>query len=212
MDIQFYGANCLTIGYKNVRLVIDDNLSELGKNAILKPSDIALYTNEILKPKHIDARLVVDTPGEYEIADISIIGIPARAHVDEAGNNATMYKIVAGDIRFLIAGHIFPKLEENQLETIGLIDVLVVPVGGHGYTLDPSGALTLIKAIEPKLVIPTHYSDKTLNYPVPQTDLTEALHELSMEPKETVAKLKLRYSELAETTQLIVLETIKSGN
>jgi len=87
-----------------------------------------------------------------------------------------------------------------------MIDVLVVPVGGNGYTVDPVGALKLIKAIEPKLVVPTHYDDKTLKYPVPQQTLEGALKELGMEPKETVAKLRLKPGELTDVTQLIVLE------
>jgi L-ascorbate metabolism protein UlaG (beta-lactamase superfamily) len=82
----------------------------------------------------------------------------------------------------------------------------VVPVGGNGYTVDPIGALKLIKEIEPKLVIPTHYADKALKYPVPQQELSVALKELAMEPKETVAKLKLKPTELTDVTQLIILE------
>jgi hypothetical protein len=56
------------------------------------------------------------------------------------------------------------------------------------------------------LVIPTHYDDKAVKYEVPQAPLEEALKVLALEPKETVAKVKLKASELAESTQLIVLE------
>ncbi|MEI9913625.1 MAG: hypothetical protein WDN66_01270 [Candidatus Saccharibacteria bacterium] len=37
MDVQFYGANCLVVGHKSTRIVIDDNLGELGKKSIIKP-------------------------------------------------------------------------------------------------------------------------------------------------------------------------------
>jgi L-ascorbate metabolism protein UlaG (beta-lactamase superfamily) len=87
-----------------------------------------------------------------------------------------------------------------------MVDVLVVPVGGNGYTLDPIGAAKVIKKIEPKLIIPVHYEDKGIKYEVPQVPLEEALKVLAVEPKETVAKLKLKSTELSETTQLIVLE------
>jgi L-ascorbate metabolism protein UlaG (beta-lactamase superfamily) len=66
--------------------------------------------------------------------------------------------------------------------------------------------LKLIKEIEPKLVIPTHYDDKDLSYEVPQQPLEEALKALSMEPREKVAKLKIKAGELPEITQLVVLE------
>lgn len=205
MDLQFYGANCVTVIHKGQRVVIDDNLAELGAKSILKAEDVALFSSrhEADQP----ARLVLDGPGEYEVTDISIVGLSAQAHVDEKGTKkATIFKLVAGDTSILVVGHIYPELSESQLEAIGMIDILVVPVGGNGYTVDPVGALKLIKDIEPKLIIPTHFADKALNFPVPQQDLANALKELGMEPKETVAKLKLKPGDLTDVTQLIVLE------
>ena len=150
---------------------------------------------------------MLDSAGEYEVSDISIIGLSAQAHTEEKGlKGATMFKLVIGDIRVLITGHIYPELSESQLENIGIVDVLIVPVGGNGYTVDQVGALKLIKDIEPKLVIPTHYNDKALKFPVPQQELSQALKELGMEPKETVAKLRLKPGELSEVIQLVVVE------
>ncbi len=205
MDFQFYGANCISVTHKGTRLIIDDNLVDLGAKGVLKPDDVALFTG--VHGGGSTARLVFDSPGEYEISDVSIIGIAARAHMDIAGqHNATMLKLVAGDYSVLVTGHIYPDLNDTQLEAIGIVDLLIVPVGGNGYTLDPVGALKLIKAIEPKLVVPTHYADKALNFPVPQQDLSNALKELAMEPRETISKLKLKPGELTDVTQLVILE------
>ena len=205
MELQFYGANCVIVTHKGTRIVVDDNLVELGAKSVTKPGDVALFTG-----LHTEAgapRLTFDAPGEYEVADTSVIGIPARLHIEEASQlGATMFKLITGELSILITGHIYPELSDAQLEAIGLIDLLVVPVGGNGYTVDPVGALKLIKAIEPKLVIPTHYADKALKYPVPQQDLAHALKEMAMEPKETVAKLRLKPSELSDVTQLVILE------
>lgn len=205
MDLQFYGANCLVITYKGSRIVVDDTLAELGAKGVTKADDVALFTGPHEGPA--DGRLAFDGPGEYEVGDVSITGIPARAHIDEAGTvKATMFKLVAGDVSVLVTGHIYPELSDDQLETVGLVDLLVVPVGGNGYTVDPVGALKLIKAIDPKMVVPSHYADKALNYPVPQQSLADALKELGMEPKETVSKLKLKHGEASDVTQLIILE------
>jgi L-ascorbate metabolism protein UlaG (beta-lactamase superfamily) len=204
MDLQFYGANCLSISHKGARIVIDDNLAELGAKSITKPDDVVLFTSH---PHELNARLIFDSPGEYEVSDISIIGIAAQAHVDEPGKlTATIFKLVFGEQSLLITGHIDPKLSDKQLEAIGHVDILAVPVGGNGYTTDPTGALQIIKAIEPKVVIPTHYADKALKFPVPQQELAQALKELAMEPKETVTKLRLKPNELTDITQLIILE------
>jgi len=206
MDIQYYGANCVTLGTKHARVVIDDNLVELGTKTVAKAGDIALFTNAHSAPTH-SPKIVIDEPGEYEVSGVSIYGIAARAHMDEEGaRTATMYKLVVEDLRILVTGHIYPELSDIQLETIGMIDVMIVPVGGNGYTLDPIGALKLIKKVEPKLIIPTHYDAKGLNFPVPQQPLEEAIKIFAMEPKEAVAKLKLKAADLADTTQLAILE------
>lgn len=205
MDLQFYGANCLTITVKNTRIVIDDNLNDLGGKSVTKAGDIALFTGAHGVPA-AEVKLLVDIPGEYEVSDVSIVGIPARAHLDEGGETVTMYKITAADTTVLVTGHVYPQLSDGQLESIGMVDVMAVPVGGSGYTLDPVGALKVIKAVEPKLVIPTHYAEKGFNYPVPQVELKAALHDLAMEPKETVAKLRIKPAELSDVMQLVVLE------
>jgi L-ascorbate metabolism protein UlaG (beta-lactamase superfamily) len=206
MDIQFYGANCIVISDKQTRLVIDDNLADLDGKTVTKDGDVSLFTGAHGIPA-ANTKIVIDQPGEYEVSGISVYGIPARAHMDEDKvKSATMYKIVFEDLSLLVAGHVYPELSDAQLESIGMIDVLFVPVGGNGYTLDGIGALKLIKKIEPKLIIPTHYDDAKLNLPMPQQSLEQALKSLAMEPKETVAKLKLKRADLGETAGLVVLE------
>ncbi len=206
MELQFYGANCLRLVTKKARLVVDDNLADLGQKPVAKAGDIALFTGVYSLPA-AETQLVIDQPGEYEVSDVSIKGIAARAYMDEEGqHSATIYRLEADDIRVGIVGHIFPQLSDAQLEALGTIDVLIIPVGNSGYTMDAVGALHIIKEIEPKLVIPTHYDDKGLKYPVPQASLEEALKGLAMEPKETVPKLKVKPADLAENAELIVLE------
>lgn len=207
MELQFYGANCVSVSGKGVRVVIDDNLAELGAKSVAKDGDVLLQTNPLVKlPPKISPRLLVDGPGEYEASDVSVYGIAARGHLDESGQKATIYKLVYNDLAVLFVGHIYPELNERQLEEIGEVDVMFVPVGGNGYTLDAEGALKLIKSIDPKLVVPTHYSDKDLKFEVPQQPLEQAIKELGMEPKEAIAKLKLKPGELSDVTQLVVLE------
>jgi L-ascorbate metabolism protein UlaG (beta-lactamase superfamily) len=206
MDIQFYGANCVAISGKQARILIDDNLAELGGKSVAKEGDVALFTAK--HPASVPgSKIVIDQPGEYEVSGVSIYGIAARAHMDEEKQKtATMYKLLLEDMNILVTGHVYPELNDNQLESIGMVDVLFIPVGGNGYTLDGIGALKLIKKIEPKLVIPTHYDDGKLAFPMPQQTLEQGLKALAMEPKETLTKLKLKPGDLAETTGLIVLE------
>jgi len=207
MDIQFHGANCITLTTKNARVTIDDTLVDLGGKPVAKAGDLALFTGAHPDPAQ-EPKLLIDQPGEYEASGVFVYGITARSHLDEEGQKtATMYKIIIEDINILVSGHIYPELTDKQLEDIGMIDVMFVPVGGNGYTLDGQGALKLIKKIEPKLIIPTHYADPSLSFAVPQQSLEQALTSLAMEPKETVSRLRLKASDLlSDTSQLIVMQ------
>ena len=207
MDLQFYGANCLTVSSKRVRLVFDDNLSELGGKSVSRQNDVVIFSSFQHPAVQAKTRLLIDGPGEYEVGDCMIQGIAVRAHMDEAGKKTSiLYKVSAGDLDIVVTGHIYPELTDNEMERIGLVDVLCIPVGGNGYTVDGAGALSIIKKIEPKIVIPTHYADEKLNYPVPQAQLSVALHEMAMDVTQELDKLRLRAPDLPPTTQLIVLK------
>lgn len=208
MDAQFYGANCLVLTTKHARVVVDDNLTELGKKSVTKSGDIAVFTGVHSSPS-VETKITIGQPGEYEVSGVVIHGIAARGHMDEEGQKgSTIYKISTDDLKILVTGHIYPELSDAQLESIGTVDVMFVPVGGNGYTLDGIGALKIIKKVGPKLVIPTHYASKDLNFPVPQRDIEEVLQSLAMEPKERSAKLKLKAGEFSENMQLSILEEV----
>lgn len=206
MELQFKGANCLRIITKNAVTVVDDNLASLGLKSQSKV-DVRLYSHQMLKSdKAVDDAFMIDGPGEYEIKGVSVIGIPARAHMDEAGvpHTAAIYKIIASGISMAVIGHIYPELSDDELEAIGLVDIVVIPVGGAGYTLDAVAAAKIVKKIGPKVVIPTHYADKGVKYEVPQSELADFLKEVGTEPIiEDRIKLKAApFNELLEVYQL----------
>lgn len=204
MEIKFYGANCIKVTNKKNSIVVDDNLALLGAKSIVNDKDVVLATNDSIKIG--GAKFFVDTPGEYEIGDVSVQGIGARSHMDEDGkNSATIYRILFEGIRIVVLGHVHPNLNDEQLEAIGTTDILFIPVGGNGYTLDAVGAQKLIKDIEPRIVVPTHYDYNSLKFEVPQTPLEEALKNIGLEVRETIDVIKMKNFELGEGTELVVL-------
>lgn len=207
MDIEFFGANCIRLTTKKASVVIDDNLAHIGGRSITKDTDVVIATQEILQVAP-SKRLTITTPGEFEIFNVSIKGISARAHIDQPGQKtATMYKFIAEDTHILVTGHVYPELDDKQLEEIGRVDILVIPVGGNGFTLDPLGALKIIRKIEPSTVVPTQYAIKGLNYEVPAMSLEEALQNLTMQPKDTVEKLKAKGLEIDSQASLILVQS-----
>jgi len=202
MEIEFHGANCVSLVAKSAHLLVDPTVPGLKVDE--KKADIILSTFP-QSLKTTGEQLLIDTPGEYEAKGVSIKGIAARGHMEEEGGRlATMYRIDMNNCRLAVTGHIYPELSDEQLEALGTIDVLVVPVGGHGYTLDAAGAAQVVRAVEPKLVIPTHFADSAVKYEVPQAELQLFIDEIGGQVQEE-AKLKFKTGDFPEQMTIVTL-------
>jgi len=197
VDIEFKGGNCVVISGKKDTFVTDPKLSDLGLSDQGAHASAVLLTQTTFGVEPDEDVLVIDGPGEYEVKNCSIRGIPARRHseLSETAHNATMYRLDMDDISVAILGHIDPNLTDEQMEALGTIDVLVVPVGGSGYTLDYKSAVALVRKIEPKIVVPTHYAEEGVKYEVPQQPLEDFVKELGAATEE-LPKLKLKAGSL----------------
>ncbi len=215
MDISFYGANCFRVTTKETSVVIDDNLSSLGQKSIIKKDEVLLLTQKVLEDQNAanTARLVLKSPGEYEIGDLTIRAVQARAHIDqpEGPKTAVVYQMLYDGLTVTFLGHISPDSADDIIEIAGGTDVLVVPVGGNGFTLDAVGASGLIKKIEPDVVIPAYYHDSSLNFEVPAAPLSDFLKSSGLQPSEQEQdsyKIK-RISDLESgQTRLVVLNKL----
>ena len=111
---------------------------------------IAVATEPRFVVHNDDSALEIEGPGEYEVGDFSISGIPAQRHIEAIGHGSTIYRVEVGEVRIAVLGNIDPKLSEEQQEEIGVVDMVVVPVGGGGYTLDATCAAHIVRQIEEK--------------------------------------------------------------
>lgn len=193
LEIEYKGGNTVVLSTKNATVVADPKLSVVGLKDLVIKDAIELATEERFALNSETAKLHIEGPGEYGVADFDISGVPAQRHLDsdQDPKKSTMYRIEAGGIRVALIGNIYEKVSEEQLEGLGVVDVLIIPVGGGGYTLDDIGAATITRQVDPKIVIPVHYADDALKYEVPQGSLDDFVKQLSV-PVEDMTKLKLK--------------------
>lgn len=194
MELQYHGGNCLRLTTKKTHLVIDpvSDLTDLKTD--VKKAEIVLGTQpQFVSGIDPKTTFLIDIPGEYEFEEISVKGVATQSHAGASGDSsATMYRVAVGDISIVFVGHINEKLSDDQLEALGLTNILVVPVGGNGYTLDATGAAAIVRAIEPKLVIPVYYAEDGLKYEVPADSLEVFTKELGAAVEEAVEKYKVK--------------------
>ena len=192
-EIEYKGGNTVVITTKKDQLIADPKLSVVGLKDMKTKDVIELATEERFMVQTGDEKVVIEGPGEYEVSDFSIRGVATTRHIDtpESEKLATMYRIEVGDAKIALLGNVDPKLTEDQLEEIGVIDILILPVGGGGYTLDATSAASMVRQIESKVVIPVHYADGALQYEVPQDVLETFVKELGA-PVEATARYKVK--------------------
>jgi L-ascorbate metabolism protein UlaG (beta-lactamase superfamily) len=195
-DIEYKGGNGVVISGKKTQVVIDPKLSLVGLKDLSVKDAVELATEARFATKDPSAKLHIEGPGEYEIGEVSIRGSRATRHIDTSADEpvSTIYRLEIGDVRIAVLGNIAPKLSEDQLEEIGVVDILILPVGGNGYTLDAVSAATITRQIDPRVVVPIHYADKALQYEVPQDDVDLFIKELAAPVDDAGSKYKVKSS------------------
>jgi len=156
---------------------------------------------------------MIDGPGEYEVGDLTITGVQARSHTDtEDQMSATIFQFMADGQSVSVLGHVHPDISIDVTEFIAGTDVLIIPVGGNGYTLDPTGAAKIIKKAEPGVIIPSQYEVKGLSYEVPAQALTEfgKLPNISLEDPQDSYKLGGSSVDDGATQSKVVVLNVKS--
>ena len=203
MDITYLGAGAVKLSGKSINVVSDPFGESAGLGKISTKADVVTMSR-LEDLGRVASEMVIDAPGEYEIKGAVITGVPARLHLDESGYRGTAYSILIDGVNVVVTGDIAGKLDEDQIENLGQVDVLILPVGGHGLTLDSEGAASVVTQIEPSYVIPVHYDDGVTKYPMPQDGVDVFLKEMGANP-EPEARLRVNPKEAPAETQVVVL-------
>jgi L-ascorbate metabolism protein UlaG (beta-lactamase superfamily) len=207
LEITFLGHSAFRLRGRDVTVVTDPyppaSSFAMGKVA----ADIVTVSHK--SPHHCyvegvgNEPRVVNGPGEYEIADVLIHGVATST---EPGNGAvnTAYVLRFDDLTVCHLGDVRDKLSDKQVEDIGSIDVLLVPVGG-GRALTPTRAAEVVHQLGPSVVIPMHY--RLNGGPVPELDPVDAFcREMGSKEWNAEPKLSLTRSSLPAEPRLVVLE------
>jgi len=228
MTINWHGQSCFQIiarREKNnqVSIVIDPFDEALGLRVPKLEADILLTTHSHSDHNNVKAvagqPFLISGPGEYEVKEVYIQGIHSLSaakpllagdetksqrpwHDEKQGSQRgenTIYTIETEDLKLCHLGDFGQKeLTEEQLEKIGEVDILMIPVGGVS-TISAKEATKVMSQIEPKIIIPMHYQ-------IPRFRRAKA----KVEKKETSStpKLKLKLDGIDKFLKVVGIKSI----
>lgn len=216
MEITYLGHSCFKLKSSEGTVITDPYASFVGFSLPTASADVVTVSHDhedhnavgqVRGTARRDKPFLITKPGEYEVGGISVFGVKtyhdSHQGVERGVNH--VYTILLDNVRVCHLGDLGHELTPEQIEDIGEIDVLLVPVGGV-YTIDSQQATKTIHALEPSYVIPMHFK-------TPQHDekvfadletLADFLKEYGSEVQPE-AKLVVTKDRLPEETELVVL-------
>jgi L-ascorbate metabolism protein UlaG (beta-lactamase superfamily) len=204
MVITHHGGQCFKVTFGDLTLVFDPISKNGTLPAVRFGADIALISRN-----HPDMNgseevsfggkelFVISGPGEYERGGVTVQGFLTKSEYGlakgqpEATN--TVYAVKLEGMTLVHLGALAePQLSQEAREAIDDIDILFVPVGGDGV-LDAAEASKLSTLLEPKIIIPMHWSgmghDKALEaYIKEEGGDAEKVDKLTIKKKDTADK------------------------
>lgn len=139
-----------------------------------------------------------------QVQDVHVRNVPTNIRfwsgggTDRHGNSIFIFQV--GSLCIAHLGHLHHTLSPQQLEDIGRVDVLLVPVDGS-LTLDLDGMMEVLQALKAPLIIPMHYfSHFTLQRFLDRAVSQSWTVEMARDPS-----LVLSRAALPTTTKILVL-------
>jgi L-ascorbate metabolism protein UlaG (beta-lactamase superfamily) len=219
MEITWYGHSCFRLTERNYATVVTDPFDNrsIGYGALKLKSDIVTVSHEAPGHNNTDAvkgtSHVINGPGEFEIGGVFITGVQSESGTsgrkkskDSAPRN-TIYVFDYDGITVAHLGDLKQTPTQSEIESLGTVNVLLVPVGGGGG-LNAAKAAEIISLIEPSLVIPMHYS--TPDSKLSLESLNKFIKEMGLSKAETQPSIKVTRSSLPNETRVVVLDYQKS--
>jgi L-ascorbate metabolism protein UlaG (beta-lactamase superfamily) len=201
MHISWLGTSAIKIQTKplndDVIVVIDPYKPAKGTFPRSLAPHIGLYTRGTDESITLSGDpFTLSTPGECETKGVLVTAIQGH----DAGQ--VFYRIDSEYLSVAHLGNASRELTDKQLEILGDIDVLIVPVGGDGC-YNPEQAVKAVNAVEPRIVIPMFYQSDNDPSAKPVSDF---LKEFGAKDVVEEAKTIIKKKDLPQDdTRVIVL-------
>ena len=208
MDVTWLGHGCFRLRGRGAAAVTDPYPPSIGLKLQRLDADLVTVSHE--HENHNYTQVVreayeIHGPGEYEVAGISVIGVPTFHDAEKGqkhGRN-TVYLIEIDDVRICHLGDLGHKLGDVEAEAVSSPDVLLVPVGGN-TSINAAEAAEVVRQLEPRYVVPMHYAIPGLKLQLDTID--RFLKEMGVAASEAQPKLSVQRSSGDYETKVVVLE------
>ena len=172
MNIKWFGQSCFMLTAENGTKIIMDPYSKMfgflsGYKLPEIDADIVTISHNHSDHNNVGAvkgdLVLIREPGVFSQEGIDIKGVQTfHDNVSGAkrGKNV-VYNFRIDGLNVCHCGDLGHLLNLEQINEIGKVDILLLPIGGRAV-LDASGAAEVMKQLNPAVMIPMHYRTKAM--------------------------------------------------
>jgi L-ascorbate metabolism protein UlaG (beta-lactamase superfamily) len=178
MKVKWLGHSCFLItADKGTKLITDPYEVGGGINysPISESADIVTVSHEHGDHNNVSAvqgkPQIIKGSGTKSAKGIEFNGIATyhdKSQGKERGANTVFCFIIDG-IKLCHLGDLGHLLSQEQITSIGNVDIVFIPVGGL-FTIDASEATHVCEQLLPKVIIPMHFKTPKCAYPINGVD------------------------------------------
>lgn len=140
------------------------------------------------------------------VKDIKFSGVDVFHDTSEGKErgNVVIFNMSIDGLNIVHLGDLGHDLGPKEIESIGNVDVLFIPVGGY-FTIDAKIADNVINVLKPKIVIPMHFKTDKCGFPIAPID--DFIRE--KEVKKVNGEFEIKKDTLPANTVIYVLNPTK---
>ena len=211
MEITWYGHSCFRLTERNYATVVTDPFDSkaVGYAPLKLKAEIVTISHDASGHSHSDAvkgaTHGLTGAGEYEIGDVFITAVQTAGggKKNKGQSRNTLYVFDYDGITVAHLGDLQEVPTQSEVEALGTVNVLLVPVGG-GISLNAAKAAEVVNLIEPNLVVPMDYS--TPHTKLKLDSLNKFIKEMGLGKIDAQPSLKVTRSGLPDETKIVVLD------
>jgi L-ascorbate metabolism protein UlaG (beta-lactamase superfamily) len=212
MKIKWFGQSCFMLTAENsLKVVMDPYANMLGYK--LPEIDANIVTTSHNHSDHNNVGAVngnfvhIKDPGVFSQGGIEIKGVQTfhdNVSGEKRGKNVVFNFRIDG-LNVCHCGDLGHLLSPEQIDEIGKVDILLLPVGGR-FTLDAGGAAEVAAQLNPSVVIPMHYRTKAMGIPGLIFGKVDTFITVSNKNAKNYNELDVNLSNIKDLPGIVVLQ------
>jgi len=208
MEITWFGLSCFRLAERGMAAVVTDPYgATVGYREPDLTADVVTISHGA--PGHSnatavrEARYTIRGPGEYEIGGVFVTGVTTDGERGSVVERNTIYVFDFGGLTVAHLGDLAHVPTQTQIETLGAVDIALVPVGG-GSALNATQAAEVVSLIEPSIIVPMHYATEGIVLTL--EPVSKFLKQMGVEASNPEPGLKISKSGLPNESKVVLLE------